>query len=77
MFEKVLDIGLKVYQMPIEELSGRKTELLKLYEVDKENQDIRIEILVINTRMIDEGLVDIDKLDIDDRDIIKMYIGFK
>jgi len=77
MFDKLLDIGLKVYQMPIEELLGRKTELQKLYDVDRENLDIKIEILVINTRMIDEGLLDIEKLDIDDRGFIEMYIGLK
>lgn len=77
MFDKVLNIGLKVYQMPIEELGGRKTALQKLYETDKDNLDIKIEILIINTRMVDEGLLDIEKLDNEDRGFVEMYIGLK
>lgn len=79
MFEKILDIGVKVYSMRVDELQIRRTDIKKLIsgqsseEVDME---LQVELLVINTRLIDEGLMDIDKLDIDERGLMEMYNGF-
>ena len=79
MFEKILDIGVKVYSMRVDELQIRRTDIKKLIsgqssgEVDME---LQAELLVINTRLIDEGLMDIDKLDIDERGLMEMYNGF-
>ena len=79
MFEKILDIGVKVYSMRVDELQIRRTDIKKLIsgqssgEVDME---LQAELLVINTRLIDEGFMDIDKLDIDERGLMEMYNGF-
>lgn len=79
MFEKILDIGVKVYSMRVDELQIRRTDIKELIsgqssgEVDME---LQAELLVINTRLIDEGLMDIDKLDIDERGLMEMYNGF-
>lgn len=79
MFEKVLDIGVSVYAMQVEELVSRKAELKKindeLTQKGESNHDVQIELLVINTRLVDEGLVDIDKLDIDEKGLMEMYNG--
>jgi hypothetical protein len=76
MFDKVLDIGVKVYQMSVEELQTRKAELKKTYE-EHSNHEVQIELLVINTRLVDEGILDIDKLDNDEKGLMEMYIGLK
>jgi hypothetical protein len=76
MFDKVLDIGVKVYQMSVEELQTRKAELKKISD-EHSNHEVQIELLVINTRLVDEGILDIDKLSNDEKGLMEMYIGIK
>ena len=79
MIEKILDIGVRVYSMRVDELQTRRMDIKKLIseqlfgEIDME---LQAELLTINTRLIDEGLMDIDKLDIDERGLMEMYNGF-
>ena len=79
MFEKILDIGVKVYSMRVDELQIRRTDIKKLnsgQSSEEVDMELQAELLVINTRLIDEGLMDIDKLDIDERGLMEMYNGF-
>ena len=79
MFEKILDIGVKVYSMRVDELQIRRTDIKKLnsgQSSEEVDMELLAELLVINTRLIDEGLMDIDKLDIDERGLMEMYNGF-
>ena len=79
MIEKILDIGVRVYSMRVDELQTRRMDIKKLIseqlfgEIDME---LQAELLTINTRLIDEGLMDINKLDIDERGLMEMYNGF-
>ena len=80
MFEKVLDISISVYSMQVEELETRRIMLKKLIaeltsrgEID---MDLQTELLVVNTRMTDEGVLDIDMLDIEEKGLLEMYNGF-
>ena len=79
MFEKILDIGVRVYSMRVDELQDRRTDIKKLISGQSSGEadmELQAELLVINTRLIDEGLMDIDKLDIDERGLMEMYNGF-
>ena len=80
MFEKVLDIGIRVYSMQVEELQSRRTELKKMIAELKSrgetDMEIQTELLVVNTRMADEGILDIEKLDNDEKGLIEMYNDF-
>ena len=80
MFEKVLDIGIKVYSMQVVELETRRIMLKKIIaeltsrgEID---MDLQTELLVVNTRMADEGVLDIDMLDNDEKGLMEMYNCF-
>ncbi len=79
MFDKVLDIGVRVYSMQVEELKSRKTVLKKTKSEQSSgdtDMELQAELLVINTRLIDEGIVDINKLDNDEKGLMEMYNGF-
>ena len=79
MFEKILDIGVRVYSMRVDELQDRRTDIKKLISGQSSGEadmELQAELLVINTRLIDEGLMDIDKLVIDERGLMEMYNGF-
>lgn len=80
MFEKVLDIGIKVYSMQVEELQSRRAELKRIIAELKSrgetDMDLQTELLVVNTRMADEGILDIEKLDIEEKGLMEMYNGF-
>ena len=79
MFEKILDIGVKVYSMRVDELQIRRTDIKELISGQSSegvDMELQVELLVINTRLIDEGLMDIDKLDINERGLMEMYNGF-
>jgi len=76
MFEKVLDIGVRVFLMNNEELDNRYKELCTLKESKQLNQNENIELMVIKIRMIDEGKLDNSELDNDD--VLKdLYINLK
>ena len=79
MFEKILDIGVRVYSMGVDELQDRRTDIKKLISEQSSGEadmELQAELLVINTRLIDEGIMDIDKLDNDERGFMEMYNGF-
>lgn len=79
MFDKVLDIGIKVYSMRVDELQTRRTDIKKLIAEQSSGDtdlELQAELLVINTRLIDEGILDINKLDNDEKGLMEMYNGF-
>ena len=79
MFEKILDISVRVYSMRVDELQSRRTDIKKLISGQSSGEadmELQAELLVINTRLIDEGLMDIDMLDNDEKGLMEMYNGF-
>ena len=79
MFEGLLDISVKVYSMEVDDLQNRRMDIKKLIaEQSSEDIDIELqtELLVIDTRLIDEGIMDIDKMDNDESGLMEMYNRF-
>lgn len=74
IFDSILKIGERVYTLNDEELLARKEVIKKKIEEGEEDMELQIEALIITTRLLDEGKMDIGEIDNADNNKLKTFL---